>query len=117
MASPAAILRARGHWRRCPLVFVAKVDSTLAQIVGGHFYGDSVAGEDTNAVFLHSARRIGQGFVPIIQLNAEARVREQFLYSPIKLDQVFFSQTDLLDRGSGARRHPRSCPFLRPRAD
>jgi hypothetical protein len=96
-ASPAAILRAGCHWRRCPLVFVSKVDPAFAQIVGSHFDRDSIASKDTDSVFLHPPGRIGKSFMPIVQLYAKPCVRKQFLYSSLKLDQVFFSQTDLLD--------------------
>src|SRR5438132_13545374 len=106
-ASPTAILRAWCHWRPRPLVLVAEVDPTLAQIVGGHFDRDPVAGEDADAVFLHSTGRIGQRLVPIVELDAKSRVGEQLLHGAVELDQIFFSQTDLLVKGTGAPKHPR----------
>ena len=87
---------------------MAEVDPTLAQVVGGHFDRDPVAGEDADAVFLHSARRIGQRLVPIVELDTKARVGEQLLHGAVELDQIFFGQTDLLVKGTGAPKHPRS---------
>jgi hypothetical protein len=44
--------------------------------------------------------------VPIIELYSEAGVWEQFLHGAFEFDQVFFSQTDLLDRDEGAEAPP-----------
>src|SRR5271169_4299746 len=106
-ASATAILGTRCHcWCRA-FVFVAEIDAALGQVVGSHFHGNSIAGEDADPVFLHPAGGIGQSFVPIVELYSEAGVREQLLYGAVELDQVFFGQTDLLDKGTGAPRRPR----------
>src|SRR5437879_6549692 len=61
----------------------------------------------------------------VVQLYAKTCVRKQFLHSPIKLDQVFFSQTDLLvtdwgkalgQRIGGAEAPPISIPACSHRA-
>jgi hypothetical protein len=86
---------------------MTKVDPALGQVVGGHFHGNSIAGKDADAVFLHPSGGIGQSFVSIVELYSEAGVGEQLLYGAFELDQVFFGQTDLLDKGTGAPRRPR----------
>src|SRR5271166_6378729 len=79
-ASATAILGASCHWWCRAFVFVAEVDPGLGQVVGGHFHGDSIAGKNADAVFLHPAGRIGKSFVPIIELYSEAGVGEQLLH-------------------------------------
>src|SRR5580693_6856110 len=103
-ASATAILRTRCHWWCRAFVFVAEIDAALGQVIGRHFHGNSIAGEDTDTVFLHPTGGIGQSFVPIVELYSEAGVGEQFLYGAFELDQVFFGQTDLLDKGTGTPR-------------
>src|SRR6516162_2866200 len=106
-ASATAILGTGCHWRCGAFVFVAEIDPALGQVVGSHFHGNSIAGKDTDAVFLHPSGGIGQSFVPIVELYSEAGVGEQLLYGTFELNQIFFSQTDLLDKGTGAPRRPR----------
>src|SRR5262245_38352024 len=98
---------------------MTKVDPSLAQIVRRHFHSDTIAGKDTDAVLLHSAGRIGESLVPIVDLYTKSRIREQFLHSTFELDQVFLRQTDLLHKGTGAPKRPRSIfrPILRPGAN
>src|SRR5271166_3327898 len=118
-ASATAILRTGRHRRCRPLVFVTEVDSTLGKVVRGHFDGDSIAGEDADAVFLHPAGRIGESLVPIVELYSKTRIGEQLLHGALELDQVFLSQTDLLYKGTGATKRPRvNVPlYLRQRAN
>ena len=104
---PAAVLGTRCHWWRRAFVFVAEVDAAFGQIVGGHLYSNSIAGEDTNTVFLHSPRRVSKSFMPIVELYSKPGVGQELLYSALELDQVFLGQTDLLDKGTGAPRRPR----------
>src|SRR6516225_4186276 len=85
-ASATAILGTRRHWWCSTLVFVAEVDAALGQVVRSHFHGYSISSEDTNAVFLHPAGRIGESFVPIVELYSKAGVGKQLLHGAFELD-------------------------------
>jgi len=92
---------------------MTEVDATFGQVVGCHLDGYSIAGKDTDPVFLHSAGRIGESFVPIVEFYSKASIRKQLLHRAFELDQIFLGQTDLLDKGTGAPRRPRVA--FRPR--
>src|SRR5277367_6201381 len=106
-----AELRPR-HRRWRGAVLVAKINAPLRQIVGRHLDRDAVARKNTDAVFLHSARRIGEGFVTVVELHAKPRIREKLEHGTFEFDQFFLSQKHLLAvfRKNGGRRvaSPRS---------
>ena len=43
----------------------------------------------------------------VVEPHAEPRIGKQFEDSAVEFDQVFFCQTGLLDKETGAPRHPR----------
>src|SRR5271165_1364486 len=91
-ASATAILRTGRHRRCRPLVFVTEVDSTLGKVVRGHFDGDSIAGEDADAVFLHPAGRIVESLVPIVELYSKTRIGEQLLHGALERSEEHTSE-------------------------
>ena len=100
--SAAPVLGPRCHWRRRPLIFVAEINPPLCKIIRGHFYRDPVTGQYADAIFLHSAGRIRERLVPVVELYTKTRIGKELLYRTFKLDQVFLGQRDLLDEGTGA---------------
>src|SRR5215475_8138204 len=97
-ALPATELWPRWWRGRRHGVLVAEIDATLAQIVGSHFHGHPIPGENAYPIFLHLARRIRQRFMAVIELYLEAGVGKQFENNAIEFDQVFFCQCGLLER-------------------
>src|SRR5215475_8138200 len=68
-ALPATELWPRWWRGRRHGVLVAEIDATLAQIVGSHFHGHPIPGENAYPIFLHLARRIRQRFMAVIELT------------------------------------------------
>src|SRR4029077_8631610 len=50
-------------------VLVAEVDAALVAVVGGHFHGYAVAGQDADAVLFHAPGGVGDDFMPIVELH------------------------------------------------
>src|SRR5262249_8820821 len=99
--SAAAVLRARRHWGRRTLVLVTEIDPTLGQIIGGHFYFNTIAGKNSNSILFHPARFIRERVGAIGQPDPKACVRKQLQYGALKLDKVFLSQRDLPEERGG----------------
>src|SRR5215469_2479237 len=77
-------------WPGSAIVFVAEDDATLGEIVGCHFDGNAVAGEDADARLLHAAGGIGKRFVVVVELHAKSRVGQHLSDDAVELDQAFF---------------------------
>src|ERR1700688_4418948 len=71
------------------LVLVPEDEAALVEIIGRHLDRDAVAGESLDAVLLHLAGRIGDDDVSGIELNAVARVRQDFGNQAFELDELF----------------------------
>jgi len=84
-ATCAASARSGGSASR-PLVLVAEYQSALFQVVWRHLNRDPVAGERLDPVLFHLACGIGDDFVPRIQLDAVAGIREDFGDQSFELD-------------------------------
>src|SRR6185295_3242969 len=86
---------ALGWPARCPgidrraHVLVAEVDTTLVEVVGRHFHGHAVTGQDADAVLFHAPGGIGDDFMPIVELHATARVRQDLRDHTFELEHVF----------------------------
>ena len=50
---------------------MAKRDSALGEVVGGQLHGDTVAGQDADAVAAQSASQVSQHNTVMFQLDAE----------------------------------------------
>src|SRR5262245_11983093 len=74
---------------RRPHVLVAEVDTTLVQVVGRHFHGHAIAGQDTDAVLFHAPGGVGDDFMPVIELHATARVRQHLRDHTFELQHLF----------------------------
>ena len=61
------------------------------QIVGRHLDGNPVTRERLDTILLHLARRVGDYFMPGIELHAIARIGEDFGDQSLELDQLCFS--------------------------
>jgi hypothetical protein len=73
-----------------------EVDAAFGKIVGRHFDRNPIAGENADAVLFHSAGRIGQGFMAVVEPYAEACVGKKFEDGSFEFDQFFFSQKHFL---------------------
>src|SRR5579872_6059831 len=81
-------------------VLVAEYQSALFQIIGRHLDGDPVARERLDPVLFHLAGGIGNDLVPRIELDAVARIGEDFGDQSFELNQLFFSHFYLQSTGS-----------------
>src|SRR5580658_4521061 len=72
-------------------------DAALGQVVGGHFHGDRIAGEDANVVFAHLARDVRGHDVAVLQLHPKSRIRQGLDDLAFHLDRIFFGHTSLSD--------------------
>src|SRR5271165_1077282 len=70
----------------CSLVSVR--DSAPARVVGAHFDGDSVTGENADVKLPHPAADGRQHHQPVVALDAEHRVRQRLLDDAVELQLV-----------------------------
>ena len=75
--SAAAILGTGRHWRCRAFVLVAEIDPSLGQVIRRHFDRDAIPGKDADAIFLHLAGGVGEGFVPVVEPHPEPRIGEK----------------------------------------
>jgi hypothetical protein len=90
--SAAAELRVlrRAADRTGALVLMAKHEPSLFQIVGRDLDGDAIAGKGLDPVFLHSASRIRNQLMAIIETNPKAGIGQYFENQTFKLQKLFF---------------------------
>jgi hypothetical protein len=55
-------------------------NSTLGQIIGGEFEGNTIAGQDSNPISAQLAGQVRKHSSVLIQLHAEQAAREFFYY-------------------------------------
>lgn len=72
-------------------LLVAVDDPAASQVVGRQLHDDPVLGEDTDVVLTHLAGDVCEHLVPVVQLNAEHRVRQGLDDLALNLDGAFFS--------------------------
>src|SRR3979490_2929984 len=99
LSAPELLPLRRPAGRRGPLVLVAEDQPALLEVIRRHLDGDAVARERLDAVLFHLAGRIGDDHLPGVELDAIARVRQDFGDETFELDQLFFCH-----RGSLASR-------------
>src|SRR5215469_12933287 len=68
----------------------AEGDPALGQVVRRHLDIDPVAGEDTDAVLAHLARRMREDDVVVVELDPEHRVGQELGHRSREFDQLFF---------------------------
>src|SRR4029079_617734 len=83
------ILLTLGRTFTSGLSLVSIRDTASGEVVGGELYLDLVAGEDADVVHPHLARDVSQHFVPVLQLDAEHRVRQRLDDRAFEHDRVF----------------------------
>jgi len=89
---------------------VAEGDAALGEVVGGHLQRDVVSREDADVVLAHLARRVGDEHVPVVELHAEAGIRQHFVDDAVHLDQFFLGHETSLGCGRAAAQHmPTQC--------
>jgi len=67
-----------------------KGNATLGQVVGSHFNLDLVTRQNTNVVFAHFARDMGNDNVIIFQLYPESGIRQSVDNLAFKFNVIFF---------------------------
>src|SRR5215471_1665701 len=82
--------------RSCPLILMPEDHAALLEIIGRHLDRDPISRQRLDAVLFHTAGRVGDDLVPVIELHAEAGVRQNFGHQPFKLDQFFFCHACLM---------------------
>src|ERR1700733_13269290 len=65
-------------------------DAALGQVVGGHFHGDRIAGEDADVVLAHFARNVCSHDVTILELHAEGCIGQSLDDLTLHLNRIFF---------------------------
>src|SRR5438552_1369583 len=69
---------------------VEKCDAPAREIVRGDFHGRAITSEDADAKASHLARRRRQQFVPVLEIDAEHRARQDVRDGTFELDCSFF---------------------------
>ena len=86
-----AALEAACAWCRSAARFdVTEHDTALVQVVRRQFKRDFVASQDTDVVFLHPARGVGDQLVAVVEVDAETQFRQHFGDEAIHFDEFFF---------------------------
>jgi hypothetical protein len=70
---------------------VSKRDAPFGEIIGRHFYGDTVARQDPDAVPFHASGTVRKCFVAVIEPHPEARIGQKLKYRPFHLDDALFA--------------------------
>src|SRR4030088_455833 len=96
------------------LVLVAEDEPALLEVVRRHLDGDAVARERLDAVLFHLAGRIGDDPLPGVELDAIARVRQDFGDKTFELDQLFFCHRGSLASRSAAILPRRTARVIAP---
>src|SRR5579872_5513700 len=73
-----------------PRLLEAEGDPALGQVVRRHLDIDPIAGEDTDAVLAHLARRMREDDVVVVELDPEHRVGQELGHRSGELNQLFF---------------------------
>jgi hypothetical protein len=91
-ASAAAKLRVlrRPTDRTGAVILMTKHEASLFQIVGRNLDRDPIAGKGLDPIFLHSAGRVGDQLMAVIETNPEAGVGQYFENQTFKLQKLFF---------------------------
>src|ERR1700688_3492717 len=105
LSAPELLPLRRPAGRSGALVLVAEDQPALLEVIRRHLDGDAVARERLDAVLLHLAGRIGDDHLSGVELDAIARVRQDFGDETFELDQLFFCHRGSLGRSLG--RYPR----------
>src|SRR4029079_15295716 len=83
------ILLTLGRTFTTGLSLVSIRDTASGEVVGGELYLHLVAGEDADVVHPHLAGDVSQHLVPVLQLDAEHRVRQRLDDRALEHDRVF----------------------------
>ena len=79
-------------------VLMAVNDSSLGQIIGGHFKTDRVSGRDTNKVFPHLAGDMSEHFVTVFESYGVHGRRQNLYDRSLNFYGIIFWQNILSDK-------------------
>src|SRR6185437_16800388 len=65
-------------------------DAALGQVVGGHFDGDLVTGQNPDVVFAHLARYVGRDDMAGLEFDAKRRIGQGLDDLALELNGLFF---------------------------
>jgi len=77
----------------------AKDDTTFVEIIGRHFDLNTIAHDGPDAETPHLARRVSDNPVIILQEDAEAPVRENFIDQAVEGHQILFGHDPIRPTG------------------
>lgn len=69
---------------------VPKDDAAFGQIIRRQFECDFIAGQDADKVFLQATSAVGDQFVAVVEVDAEALIGEDFHDRAVHFDEFFF---------------------------
>ena len=72
-------------------LFVAVGNTALGEVVGGEFHGDTVTGEDTDAVAAQLAGEMRQDDALLLEQDTEESTGELFDHGSGHFDAIFFT--------------------------
>ena len=70
-------------------------DPALGQIVGGDFYGHTIARNDPDEILAHLPGDVGKNLVTIFEFDHKLRIRQGFDDLAFRSHRLFFRHTDL----------------------
>jgi hypothetical protein len=91
--SASAELRVCGRTTRgraSAVVFVAKYQAAFFEIVRRNLDGNAIAGQGLDSVLFHSAGRVGDQLMAILQPDTETRVGQNLDNQAFELQKFFF---------------------------
>ena len=68
---------------------------SLRKIVGGHFQGDIVAGQDTDEVHPHFAGNVGIDHMAGLDFHSEHGIGQELLYHTFNSDYIIFCHVNI----------------------
>jgi hypothetical protein len=83
-------------WRRRLSLAMPESDAALGEIVGGQLHGDSVAGQDANAVAAETPRQVREHHSVVIELHAEQAAGKFFKNYPGYFNIIFLTHSTFL---------------------
>jgi hypothetical protein len=83
------VLRRATDWT-CTVILMTKHEASLFQIVGRNLDRDPIAGKGLDPIFLHSAGRVGDQLMAVIETNSKTSVGQYFQNQTFKLQKLFF---------------------------
>src|SRR5262249_39722353 len=73
-----------------PSLLKAVSDTSFGEVIRRHLDQNLVAGKDSDPVFAHASRGVGDNFVFVLELHPEGGIREELGHYPRKFEHFFF---------------------------